>query len=249
MCHISLYFIQYYTFPLLNSAVILKLWNPEYLPKYWPNKLVSPKKQIHLKNWICQLYQLFFHNFFLFSFFIKKYFLTKQKKFTKKFCPQKNLFNKNFFLQTKLFSPTNFFHKKKLFLLNFSFFIQHPISPKKNCWPKTFFWPEKHFFYLKYFFTNISLFKLIFPQQMFFFSLKLKLWQNSKAQILTKLKKTLRKLINLNITKIQKLKLWQNPKTPMVKNSKTQIVMKLKLRLCERKKLNSNFDNSISDKT
>ena len=67
---------------------------------------------------------------------------------------------------------------------------------------------------------------------------KLKLWQNSKSQIVTKLKnlnfdKT-RKPENSNcdttkiVTKLKKIKLGQNAKTQIVTKLKTQIVTKLK---------------------
>ena len=64
-----------------------------------------------------------------------------------------------------------------------------------------------------------------------------KLWQNSKAQIGTKLKtQIVTKLRNSNCDKIQKVKLWQNsknsncdksPKLKLWPNSKTQIVTKV----------------------
>ena len=60
---------------------------------------------------------------------------------------------------------------------------------------------------------------------------ELKMWQNSKTLIVTKLKtQIVTKLKNLSCDKTQKLKLWQN--------SKNQIVTKLK---------NSNCDCSNSD--
>ena len=65
---------------------------------------------------------------------------------------------------------------------------------------------------------------------------KLKLWQNSNTQIVTKVENSeteiVTKLKNSNCDKTQKLKFWQN--------SKTQIVTKLKNSNCEQTK-NSNY--------
>ena len=62
------------------------------------------------------------------------------------------------------------------------------------------------------------------------------LWQNSKTQIVTKLKKhILSQNSNLNYDKTQKLKFWLN--------SNTQIVTKLKTSNCDITKKNSRYEN------
>ena len=87
------------------------------------------------------------------------------------------------------------------------------------------------------------------PLLIYFFVLKivttqkLKLWQNLKTEIVTKLKKNVT-TCKSNCVKTQKLELWQK--------SKTQIVTKLKNRKCDKTQLklwqlkNSNCDNSKS---